>query len=189
MSWIEVADTAIKIGLGALIAGVFGWLGGRAARKHELYRDVLSRRQETLEKIVEEFEISHLNLIRLGIELKNHKEFSNQPQLLEECRKRIADLFPKVRESINSLLRVEGRLLLAGLPKGTETLSKYRRELLIFLATTRDGSNEQDEVLLGKLLSLHDLRLEFYGWITNDYCGKSGDKFPKDYLPEQIQRK
>ncbi|MBD5779933.1 hypothetical protein IEN85_10575 [Pelagicoccus sp. NFK12] len=53
--WIDTIDTALKIGLGALIAGFFGWLGNRQNHNHELNKEQRKRRIEDLQKKEDRF--------------------------------------------------------------------------------------------------------------------------------------
>src|SRR5215203_1779965 len=57
MTPLELADTAVKIGLGALVAGVFALLGASRQHRRELERERLKPRERVLEKVAEEFEL------------------------------------------------------------------------------------------------------------------------------------
>jgi hypothetical protein len=59
MSYIELADTAVKIGLGAFIAGAFALLSSRRQHIHELDRERMKRRERVLGKTAEEFELAY----------------------------------------------------------------------------------------------------------------------------------
>jgi len=56
MTWIEVADTAVKIGLGALIGGVFGILSPFVLSRKEVMMDRRSRRLKHMEEILSKLE-------------------------------------------------------------------------------------------------------------------------------------
>jgi hypothetical protein len=53
MTWIEVADTAIKILGGALVAGGFGYLNARLGYKRDDRAQYAKRRRDHLEKVLE----------------------------------------------------------------------------------------------------------------------------------------
>lgn len=57
MTWVEVASDAVEIGLGALIAGVFSFLGGAHAHKHRLAEEYFRRRRDSLEKLSSEWSV------------------------------------------------------------------------------------------------------------------------------------
>jgi hypothetical protein len=183
MTWIEVTDTAVKIGLGALIAAVSAALGARSARKHDLYRDVLKRRQDLLIEITNEFEVVHSNLVEFAGSFGRADNPASQPELRDAALKKISELGPKLDKSLVTLQMADGKLLLIGLPAGAGALADYRTELTHFMTGCREPSFRQRDNILSKIISLNRQRLKFYGWITNDYCGKSGGKFPEEYLP------
>lgn len=56
MTWIEVADTAVKIGLGALIGGAFGILSPFVLSRKEVIMDRRSRRLKHMEEILTKLE-------------------------------------------------------------------------------------------------------------------------------------
>ncbi len=53
MTWAEVVDTALKIGLGALIAGGFSYLSGKMNLEKESRRRYAIRRRDMLEKVLD----------------------------------------------------------------------------------------------------------------------------------------
>ena len=63
MTWIEVADTAVKIGLGALITAIGGFIILWKTHCHEVKKERWRRTQNTLEDISREFEEVHNYLI------------------------------------------------------------------------------------------------------------------------------
>src|SRR4051812_36581918 len=56
MTSLEVVDSAVKIGLGAVLTGIFAWLSGRSSHHNELAKERLRRRQDAIERIAEQFE-------------------------------------------------------------------------------------------------------------------------------------
>jgi hypothetical protein len=54
MTWIEVADTAIKVGLGALVSGFTAYLIARHAHKRDASLEHLRRRLDVMHSIVDE---------------------------------------------------------------------------------------------------------------------------------------
>lgn len=55
--WIDVADTAVKIGLGALITGVFTYLGVKTSKSSEKQKFMLEHKTKLLEQISDDVEI------------------------------------------------------------------------------------------------------------------------------------
>ncbi|WP_369915943.1 hypothetical protein AB8810_06975 [Xanthomonas sp. NCPPB 3005] len=56
ITWIEVADTAVKIGLGAIIGGISSYLLATTTHKHNISRDLTARKIRLLEVACEEAE-------------------------------------------------------------------------------------------------------------------------------------
>lgn len=54
--WIDVADTAVKIGLGALITGVFTYLGVKTSHNSEKQKFMLEHKTKLLEQISDDVE-------------------------------------------------------------------------------------------------------------------------------------
>ena len=44
LEWVEVADSAVKIGLGALITIVGGWITLKLTHRHELRKEAVAQR-------------------------------------------------------------------------------------------------------------------------------------------------
>ena len=56
MTWIEVVDSAVKIGLGALIAGVIAFLLSSTQHRNELKKAKVEREFEMLKTVAEKVE-------------------------------------------------------------------------------------------------------------------------------------
>jgi hypothetical protein len=54
--WIDVADTAVKIGLGALITGIFTYLGVKTSSSSEKQKFMLEHKTKLLEQISDDIE-------------------------------------------------------------------------------------------------------------------------------------
>jgi hypothetical protein len=53
MTWIDVVDSAVKIGLGALIAGLFSFITTRVTHESSARTEYARRRRDMLEKVVD----------------------------------------------------------------------------------------------------------------------------------------
>src|SRR5882762_2114868 len=62
---LEITDTAIKIGLGALIAGIIGLIAAIQSQKHEHNKEFLRRKRDLLEKLTVDFEKINTNFISM----------------------------------------------------------------------------------------------------------------------------
>ena len=57
MTWIELADTAIKIGLGALISAVATYLTLKQGHKHERVAENARRKLDLIERVAQKFDV------------------------------------------------------------------------------------------------------------------------------------
>lgn len=48
--WVDVADNAVKIGLGALITIVGGWITLKLTHCHEIRKDAIAQRLRDIDK-------------------------------------------------------------------------------------------------------------------------------------------
>ena len=55
-TWVSIADTAVKIGLGAAISGVFGWLIARHTTRSAITKLIFERRSDRLATVAEQYE-------------------------------------------------------------------------------------------------------------------------------------
>ncbi|CAM3602932.1 MAG: hypothetical protein ACI9ST_000738 [Psychrobacter glaciei] len=63
MTWIEVVDSAVKIGLGALIAGIIAFLLSSTQHRNELKKSKVEREFEMLKEVAEKVEnFNHITL-------------------------------------------------------------------------------------------------------------------------------
>jgi hypothetical protein len=50
VEWVDVADSAVKIGLGALITIVGGWITLKLTHRHEIRKELAAQRLRDIEK-------------------------------------------------------------------------------------------------------------------------------------------
>ena len=73
MTWVDVADTAIKIGLGAVIAAVSGYITLRKTQSFEIDK----RKEEAFYKQIEERKIAYIEFSALSSTLIKKYEYSS----------------------------------------------------------------------------------------------------------------
>lgn len=74
MDWIEVFDTAIKIGLGAIIGGAFSIWSNKQNHENQIKKDILFDNRDTLKKAGTQFETIHVKVVSLYQELISKTE-------------------------------------------------------------------------------------------------------------------
>lgn len=115
MTYLEVIDTAVKVGLGALISGITAVWMAKAKTRDDMRRERLQRHQGLLEKCAEQIEdFSHvfLRYWALIVECVRLREKGSDPseEKSEELPKAKAELF----DAFSELTSAESKLLLLG---------------------------------------------------------------------------
>jgi hypothetical protein len=127
MQTIEVIDSAIKIGLGALIAGIFALVGSWLAHRREADREIVEYRRGLLTKAVNDCLELHLQVT----------SYENQIGLY------------KIRDAIiPNIHKIQTSLILAGDPPSLVAFQEYSSALLE--ATTIVSANPLQEEEIAK---------------------------------------
>ena len=136
MTPIEVIDTAVKVGLGAAISGIFAYWMGKSKAGDDLRRERLLRHHSLLEKSAEQIEsFSHAILRYWALMVEwvraRDQKLSLQPYRAEELAKSKAELF----NAFSDLTSAEAKLLLLGHTEAQKRLrifgdlsKQFRRE-------------------------------------------------------------
>ncbi|HEX7314363.1 MAG TPA: hypothetical protein VF297_10595 [Pyrinomonadaceae bacterium] len=112
-NWVDVADTAVKIGLGALLGGVFSIVLAWLSHKQSTSRDYFKRRRELIEGIVDDLDRFYRSMSLFRSSLQNLLFIKNSQQpMTEEHLKAIKILEEKVYLSFSDLYIVRSRLIL-----------------------------------------------------------------------------
>ena len=133
-TYLDIIDTAIKIGLGAFIAGVSTYAATRLRYKKEGNLALEQRRREILESTVDKIQIfvnSALNVRSLLLEFVRCKESNTEirAELEAELEKAKIELANKYSD----LSQAESLLLLVGAESAQKMISKigqYTQELM-----------------------------------------------------------
>ncbi|WP_045367727.1 hypothetical protein [Vibrio campbellii] len=100
--WIEVADTAIKIGLGAMISGGFTYLGVKFTKQSEMRKYLIEHKTKLLEEISSDIEgyfsswdsyiyqVSGIARRRAKLDKESEPLTQNQFELIKEKDRAIA---------------------------------------------------------------------------------------------------
>ncbi len=123
MNYLEILDTAIKIGLGALITGVIAYFNQRANNLASKNRETLIYNRNLLTNISQDIEeINHLILQMWSIfEFETRKDIVDKEKLFE----RIDPIRTSLFNDFNLLSKNEGLLLLHGYIEQQEKLRFY----------------------------------------------------------------
>src|SRR6266404_9693124 len=147
---IEIIDTAIKIGLGALISGTAAFLIARLNYTKEIEKTRANRRRELLEEIAEKAEKFNSATIRYWAILLERVAYEEQSQLLPPLRQdewKAADEL--LNNSFEEITNSEAKLLLLGEEQSQKHIKKYVQDVSDFstkaFSATSVSRSEVDE--------------------------------------------
>ena len=122
MTWIDVADTAVKVGLGAFL----GLLGLILKAGHDRRSEQRKRRAALIEKLSAEFEEVHEVVVELFSTYATYLEAPNpivKQMSWSDVRQVMVE---KLQPAIKKLIGLEGRLMLIGSSNAVKKLNGYR---------------------------------------------------------------
>ncbi|MBP2081684.1 MULTISPECIES: hypothetical protein [Pseudomonas] len=125
-TWLEIVDTAVKIGLGAAVTGIATFVNNRHSHTRTLEKERYAKNVEMLESITLSAEEATHSLLKhwahtvdwTRITERGDETTSEKVKLIAEYR---SELFHLFKELTNS----EGRLLLMGYKDQQESLREY----------------------------------------------------------------
>lgn len=126
MTYLDVIDTAVKVGLGAAISGVSAYWMARSKSRDDSRRERMVRHHDLLEKSAEQLEnFSHIffRYWALIVEFVRMREKGNEPskEKLEELARTKTELF----DAFSDLTSAESKLLLLGHTEAQKLLREY----------------------------------------------------------------
>jgi hypothetical protein len=149
MTFLEVLDDAVKIGLGGLI----GWFISKGARSHEFEKERRRRKQDCLEGLVEDLDEAESSLQDLSIGVAVQVESMHEDDAAAQTR---AMRLTNERHDANTaamtkLYRSRSKLIVFGFVACANALEAYEREALkyrVLLNEMRGGGKKSvdDEV-------------------------------------------
>ena len=154
MTWIEVADSAIKIGLGALIAGVAALLLDRSQHRNNVRKDAIEREFQLLRDVGEKIERFTQSTLRYWAYASDwHRSLRSdpgtpKPQSLKNAQTALFEHF-------GELTSAEASLLLLGHDEAQGWLRTYGEYVSSFTKHVNDSSHPLAEE------SINDYRMYF----------------------------
>jgi len=116
MTWIEVADSAVKIGLGALMTGMFGWFVANHVSKSAMQKMKFERRSKLLEEIADAHEAYFQSFMDFSLCLDGIRALgvkANDP-IVKTIGAEPTPLLRKMSEKSNDIIFAQSRLMLLG---------------------------------------------------------------------------
>ena len=131
MTWIEVVDSAVKIGLGALIAGVIAFLLSSTQHRNELKKARVDREFEMLKEVAEKaenFNQTALKYWSLSSDWRRRLAIDNSIEKPIELSIAQNDFF----DSFKELTKAESLLLLFGYGNASLKVREYGESIIDF---------------------------------------------------------
>jgi hypothetical protein len=150
--WIDVADTAVKIGLGALITGFFTFVGVKFSKKSEMNKFSLEHKTKLLEELsgnIEEYfscwdmyigQASGIALNRAKISKETEELSKNQKEAMSLRNKELVAAWA-LREKAIGKLRLINATTVANELGNCKVLEKEFRNPIVFEKTFPTYSN------------------------------------------------
>lgn len=127
LTWIDVVDTAVKIGLSGVIAAAGGYMLAKRNQKHEFNKEYFRRRQDVIERVSKEFSEIHMVFFNICIGYSSLIDYIHTGLPIADSTR---DLYGKHIRDIGANLRqmhvLEGQLLVAGAEEATNAMRRYR---------------------------------------------------------------
>ncbi|CAH0260760.1 hypothetical protein SRABI70_03206 [Pseudomonas sp. Bi70] len=170
-TWIEIADTAIKIGLGAAISGASAFLINRQSHNKSLEKENYSRNKETLESVALSIEeLTHALLKYWSYILDWAKNNEKGVQASKEKIDSITELRGDVFNLFKGLTNSEGRLLLIGCVEQQKKLREYGSLISEFYRyASRNNEQMQSSELEVWRAKILEAREQLYSSLNKSY--------------------
>ncbi|WP_352309524.1 hypothetical protein [Psychrobacter sp. W2-37-MNA-CIBAN-0211] len=169
MTWIEVVDSAVKIGLGALIAGIIAFILSSTQHRNELKKSKVEREFEMLKEVAEKVEIFNhvaLKFWSLSSDWRRQLILNTSLQPSNSLLNAQHELF----DSFSELTKAESLLLLFGYDNAQVKLREYGEAVKSFkkrVASVDIPFNESDIASYRK--SMIDKRSELFSLLNEIY--------------------
>jgi hypothetical protein len=127
MTWIEVVDTAVKISMGALVAGGFGYLNARLSYQRDDQARYATRRRDHLDKILDLLtEVEHTYISQKGA-LERYRFYKNTDvSKANLASQEFSQLDDKLYAETAKFTRASSVLLMFGQKSTEAKLMEYR---------------------------------------------------------------
>ncbi|BFO30623.1 MULTISPECIES: hypothetical protein [Klebsiella] len=171
-TWVEVVDTAVKIGFGGIITLAGTFIISKMNHKHEFDKDKSRRYYDSLESVSTQIEdMTHISLrywalITEWVRNNKQKGLELTEERQEELKKTKLDLF----DNFKNLTVAESKLLLLGLTDTSVALRDYGDYLKLMRRNYYDGKTDINESDLENVrTTLLYKREVLFDFLSRDY--------------------
>lgn len=143
-TWIEIADTTVKIGLGAIISGASAYMLARHNHSKAIEKEYLLKHRDVMESVTLDIEeMTHALLKYWSFILDWARNREKGVKNTEEKSDHITSLRSEVFSLFKGLSSAEGRLLLLECKEQQQRLREYGEKISEFY---RYASRNNDEM-------------------------------------------
>ena len=166
---LQIVDTAVKIGLGALISGLATYFVVKAGHKEELRRERLKRKSELIERVASQVEeVTHVALKYWATvtTLATRPNYSRR----EKAEALLPELQDELFAAFKEMSSAEGLLLLIGESRSQALLRSYGEFIDTDIASLIDKRHDSPkEVFTAARKQLLERRRSFFDELSNAY--------------------
>ncbi|HGS4606460.1 TPA: hypothetical protein ACMDPE_003511 [Vibrio cholerae] len=164
ITYLEILDTTVKIGLGALISGVTTWKITQLQHRNDDEKQRRTRKMESLESVAEQVEVfSHDALVYWARIVDFTRRKNSGSKLGDEFLKELSEARANLYRSYKNLNSAESKLLLLGLSESQRSLRAFGEAVSSFYAEVYIGDHGKplEEVKLWREDILENRRIFF----------------------------
>jgi hypothetical protein len=169
---LETIDTAVKIGLGAAITGLFTIAHSIASARTERTKELHRRRQDGAEQVARDFEPTYVRLVFFLQDLRGLLPATRTRSPTQAELEKFQVETAAMREYVSAMSAVRGRLLLLGLADAEQCLETLCKGVTAFAsaigASMRAGT--EVEQVEKEWQSIRGARVDFYRLLSKAYC-------------------
>lgn len=131
VSGYDIIDTAVKIGLGALIGGGVTLLQSTITHRRELEKDLVRRRMDWLQEIVVDFAKAHRKFVDYFVATNKLSQVIKQGTLSTDKEgQKLFETIESSKDMAYDLKLVEARLRLLGEDEAADIVAEYAGKLV-----------------------------------------------------------
>ena len=171
ISNLEILDTAVKIGIGALISGVSTYFVTRLQQKGEIEKERGRRQAELLEGIAQQVEIiNHIYLKYWAFTTDAIKRKRSKKPVSKDKQQEREDIKTELFHAFKELTNAEAKLMLIGETKALHLMRDYGESVANFRKVVNlDNENISEEEIQQWKDKIFEYRRQFFDELSKIY--------------------
>ncbi|MDD8274357.1 hypothetical protein LAW15_09195 [Escherichia coli] len=146
---LDIVDTAVKIGLGALISGIATYRVTKLNHEKDIEKSKQNRQRELLEEISSQAEDFSTSVLKYWAYMVEHVRYvERKKDAPEDLKERIDSAAKELFDKFSHLSSAEGKLILIGADKAQELVRDYGEYVKEFRRKAWQGNSSLTEANL-----------------------------------------